>query len=105
MLDMSYWMQYMTLITCGLHRKCPKQPPTSNKSNVLERLAHRPGWLKKGRHLVECFFNKLRRFRHIVPHCEKTPNSFEAFVKLHAQWRELVELRRALAYRWCPQPV
>jgi putative transposase len=39
-------------------------------------------WLYKERHLVECFFNKLKRFRRIALRCEKTVTSFKAFVDL-----------------------
>ena len=38
--------------------------------------------LYKERHLVECFFNKLKRFRRIALRCEKTIASFKAFVDL-----------------------
>lgn len=34
------------------------------------------------RHLVECFFNRLKRFRRIALRCEKTATSFKAFVDL-----------------------
>ena len=34
------------------------------------------------RHLVECFFNRLKRFRRIALRCEKTVTSFKAFVDL-----------------------
>ena len=34
------------------------------------------------RHLVECFFNRIKRFRRIALRCEKTLNSFKAFVDL-----------------------
>lgn len=39
-------------------------------------------WLSKERHLVECFFNKLKRFRRIALRCEKTLTSFKAFVDI-----------------------
>ena len=38
--------------------------------------------LYKERHLVECFFNKIKRFRRIALRCEKTLSSFKAFVDL-----------------------
>ena len=38
--------------------------------------------LYKERHLLECFFNKLKRFRRIALRCEKTVSSFKAFVDL-----------------------
>jgi len=34
------------------------------------------------RHRVECFFNKLKRFRWIALRCEKIVSSFRAFVDL-----------------------
>ena len=38
--------------------------------------------LYKERHLVECFFNRIKRFRRIALRCEKTITSFRAFVAL-----------------------
>ncbi len=38
--------------------------------------------LYKERHLVECFFNKIKRFRRIALRCEKTLPSFKAFVDI-----------------------
>ena len=38
--------------------------------------------LYKERHLVECFFNRIKRFRRIALRCEKTVTSFRAFVAL-----------------------
>ena len=38
--------------------------------------------LYKVRHLVECFFNKIKRFRRIALRCEKTLTSFRAFVMI-----------------------
>jgi transposase len=48
------------------------------------RLEDRPiDWaLYKERHLVECFFNKIKRFRRIALRCEKTVSSFKAFLDL-----------------------
>lgn len=37
--------------------------------------------LYKKRHLVECFFNRIKRFRRIALRCEKTLSSFKAFVE------------------------
>ena len=34
----------------------------------------------KERHLIECFFNKIKRYRRIALRCEKTLASFRAFV-------------------------
>jgi putative transposase len=36
----------------------------------------------KERHLVECFFNKIKRFRRVALRCEKTLSSFRAFVSI-----------------------
>jgi len=38
--------------------------------------------LYKERHQVECFFNKLKRFRRISLRCEKTLSAFMGFVHL-----------------------
>jgi len=34
------------------------------------------------RHLVEWFFNKIKRYRRVAPRCEKTLASFRAFVMI-----------------------
>ena len=53
------------------------------KSNPTRREDRPIDWtLYKERHLVECFFNKLKRFRRIALRCEKTVGSFKAFVDL-----------------------
>ena len=36
----------------------------------------------KERHLVECFFNRINRFRRIALRCEKTIASFKSFFAL-----------------------
>ena len=38
--------------------------------------------LYKKRHLVECFFSRIKRFRRIALRCEKTISAFRAFVSL-----------------------
>ena len=38
--------------------------------------------LYKERHQIECFFNKLKRFRRIALRCEKTLPAFMGFVHL-----------------------
>lgn len=38
--------------------------------------------LYKERHQIECFFNKLKRFRRIALRCEKTLTAFMGFVHL-----------------------
>ncbi|MDP5336860.1 MAG: IS5 family transposase [Paracoccaceae bacterium] len=53
-----------------------KQNPTRSTSTPID-------WtLYKERHLVECFFNRIKRFRRIALRCEKTLSSFRAFVSL-----------------------
>lgn len=53
-----------------------KRNPTRREDRPID-------WtLYKERHLVECFFNKLKRFRRIALRCEKTVGSFKAFVDL-----------------------
>lgn len=37
-------------------------------------------WLYKERHLVECFFNKIKAFRRIATRYDKLASSFLAFV-------------------------
>ena len=51
-------------------------PPRSNRSNP--RTYDRP--LYKERHLVECFFNKIKHYRRIFSRFEKTANHFMAFL-------------------------
>ena len=38
------------------------------------------------RHLVECFLNKIKRFRRIALRCEKTVRSFKAVADLASLW-------------------
>ncbi|MCP9350539.1 transposase [Lentilactobacillus hilgardii] len=38
----------------------------------------------KERHLIECFFNKLKRFRHISARFDKLTTSFLAFIQIGA---------------------
>lgn len=53
-----------------------KQNPTRSGTKAID-------WaLYKERHLVECFFNRIKRFRRIALRCEKTLPSFRAFVAL-----------------------
>lgn len=53
-----------------------KQNPSRSGSKAID-------WaLYKERHLVECFFNRIKRFRRIALRCEKTVSSFRAFVAL-----------------------
>jgi transposase len=53
-----------------------KQNPTRSGTKAID-------WaLYKERHLVECFFNRIKRFRRIALRCEKTVASFTSFVAL-----------------------
>jgi len=53
-----------------------KQNPTRSGTKAID-------WtLYKERHLVECFFNKIKRFRRIALRCEKTVSSFRAFIAI-----------------------
>ena len=53
------------------------------KPNPSRAIQPETDWsLYKERHLVECFFNKIKRFRRIALRCEKTVSSFKAFVDL-----------------------
>lgn len=59
-----------------------KQNPTRSRKQTID-------WhLYKERHLVECFFNRIKRFRRIALRCEKTISSFRAFVAIACamQW-------------------
>ena len=53
-----------------------KQNPTRSGTKEID-------WALYGeRHLVECFFNRIKRFRRIALRCEKTISSFKAFVHI-----------------------
>lgn len=53
------------------------------KANPSRSIAPSVDWrLYKERHQVECFFNKLKRFRRIALRCEKTIPAFMGFVHL-----------------------
>jgi len=53
------------------------------KANPGRAMAPPIDWtLYKERHQVECFFNKLKRFRRIALRCEKTITAFMGFVHL-----------------------
>lgn len=53
------------------------------EQNPMRVVRHPIDWtLYKERHLVECFFNRIKRFRRIALYCEKTLLSFKAFVNL-----------------------
>lgn len=55
-------------------------PPKSNTVNPWECDFH----VYKERHLVECFFNKLKQFRRIATRYDKLAASFTAFVYIAA---------------------
>ena len=53
-------------------------PPRSNRKNKRPIDWHR----YKARHLVECFFNRLKQFRRIATRYDKLANRFNAFLHL-----------------------
>lgn len=53
-------------------------PPQSNVSDPWDC----DWWLYKERHLVECFFQKLKWFRRVATRYDKRDDSFLAFVHL-----------------------
>ena len=53
-----------------------KQNPTRSTTQPIDWV------LYKERHLVECFFNRIKRFRRIALRCEKSVSSFRSFVAL-----------------------
>ena len=53
------------------------------KANPTRKQPPAIDWaLYKERHQVECFFNRLKRFRRIALRCEKTLPAFMGFVHL-----------------------
>ena len=57
-------------------------PPKGNMANPWACDFH----TYKERHLVECFFNKLKAFRRVATRYDKLAASFFAFVLLAAIW-------------------
>ena len=55
-------------------------PPKSNNRNPWDC----DWWVYKERHLVECFFNKIKHFRRIATRYDKLATSFIAFVYVAA---------------------
>jgi transposase len=53
-------------------------PPKSNERNPW----HCDWWHYKERHVVECFFQKLKQFRRIATRFDKLASRFLAFVQL-----------------------
>lgn len=51
-------------------------PPKENNPNPW----HCDFWLYKERHLIECFFNKIKAFRRVATRYDKLAISFLAFV-------------------------
>lgn len=43
-------------------------------------------WLYKERHLVDCFFNKIKAFRRVATRYDKLATSFLAFVYVASIW-------------------
>lgn len=53
------------------------------KQNPTRKTTQQIDWaLYKERHLVECFFNRIKRFRRIALRCEKSISSFNSFVAI-----------------------
>ena len=58
-------------------QKCnPVIPPRSNRKNPRQYDEH----LYKERHLVECFFNKIKHFRRVFSRFDKKASSFRGFL-------------------------
>ena len=53
-------------------------PPKSNAREPWEC----DWWQYKERHLVECFFNKIKHFRHVATRYDKLISRFKSFVYL-----------------------
>jgi len=60
------------------HRASYVIPPRENNPNPWEC----DWWLYKERHLVECFFNKLKHYRRVATRYDKLISSFKSFVFL-----------------------
>ncbi len=54
----------------------PVIPPRSNRKNPREYDKH----VYKERHLIECFFNKIKHFRRVFSRFDKSAHSFLAFL-------------------------
>ena len=55
-------------------------PPKSNTKNPWSC----DWWVYKERHLVECFFNKIKHYRRVATRYDKLASSFLAFVYVGA---------------------
>jgi transposase len=58
------------------HGAIPVIPSRKNRQEPREYDA----WRYRERALVECFFNKIRHFRHISPHFDKLASRFLGFL-------------------------
>lgn len=52
----------------------------SKKNRLVQRDCDQ--WLYKERHLVECFFNKIKNYRRLATRYDKLSSSFLAFLQL-----------------------
>ncbi len=78
MADAAYDADYLREFIAGELGATPqiKQNPSRTVRQPID-------WaLYKERQLVECFFNRIKRFRRIALRCEKTVSSFKAFVDI-----------------------
>jgi transposase len=78
MADAAYDADYLRDFIAGGLGATPqiRQNPTRTGRKAID-------WtLYKERHLVECFFNRTKRFRRIALRCETTVSSFRSFVAL-----------------------
>jgi len=78
MADAAYDADYLRqFIGDNLHAEAQiKQNPTRKSTKTIDWM------LYKERHLVECFFNRIKRFRRIALRCEKSISSFRSLVAL-----------------------
>ena len=78
MADAAYDADYLRgFIVDGLGATAQiKQNPTRSTQQSIDWM------LYKERHLVDCFFNRIKRFRRIALRCEKSVSSFRSFVAL-----------------------
>lgn len=65
---------------CGASYVIPRQ-----KANAKEPWEY-DTWLYKERHLIECFFNKIKAFRRVATRYDKLASSFLAFFYIVSIW-------------------
>jgi transposase len=70
-----------------------KRNPTRREDRYIDWV------LYKERHLVECFFNRIKRFRRIALRCEKPSSHSKPLSTSHAQWHGSAKCRRLLKRR------